>query len=317
MTTRTALIGVLGVLLAPNVATAQLRPATRVLIVTGLSGDPTFAAEYGALGRALYDSARSRWGVADSDLVYLAEDRAADSTRIRGRSTRENIAAAVGAFAARDRAGDVVLMVLLGHGSGEGVESSVNLPGPDPVASDYVTWLDRLRPATVVFVNAASASGDFAPLLASPDRIVITATHTALERNATLFGQFFVAGLTSDAADADKDGSVSLAEAFAFATAQVTRAYDDTHRLQTEHAILADSGHLAPRVAFGGSATSRDPRIVALVAARRTLESRVDSLRAVKETMDSTAYQRTLEQLLLDIARRTQAIDSLGRGGVP
>ena len=44
--------------------------------------------------RAVYDAARSKWGVADSGLVYLAEDPSQDPARMTGRATREAIAAA-------------------------------------------------------------------------------------------------------------------------------------------------------------------------------------------------------------------------------
>jgi hypothetical protein len=301
--------------------------ATHVLLVTGLSGDQHFADEYRTVARTLYDTARAQWHVADSSLIYLAETPSVDPTRVHGPATSANIAAAFATLARRVDTGDVVLVFVLGHGSGEGDHEVVNIPGPDATAHDYAGWVAELRPATVVFVNASSGSGDFLPVLAGPNRVVITATTGAFERNESLFGGYFVQGLTDSVADADKDGRISVLEAFDFATAAVARAYQSTQRLQTEHAELDDNGdgrgsrtpgrdpggdgRLARRIAFGGIAAVADPRIRALLAEQRVLEARVDSLRAQKATMDSTAYRQQLEQLLLQIARKTEEIKAL------
>jgi hypothetical protein len=289
---------------------------TRVLLISGLSGEAQFAREFASEAGAIDDMARAQWHVADSNLVYLAEDPAADK-RISGKSTRENVEASFAAIARRVVPGDVVLVVLIGHGSGEMGESSVNLPGPDPTANDYAGWLKPLDRATIVFANTATASGDFAAVLAGPNRVIISSTRTAMERNASIFGDFFAKALASTDADADKDGRVSVAEAFTWARDQVAKAYESTNRMQTEHPTLVDSSGIAAGIAFGGEAASADPRVIALVGARRILEARVDSLRRAKATMDSTAYSKTLEDLLLQIAAKTQAIRQLQGGAKP
>ena len=293
---------------APGSTRALQGGATHVLLVTGLSAEPRFAKAFGAAASAIYDAARGPWHVGDSDLVYLAEDPTVDPGRITGKSTRAAVQQAFESMAERTHPGDVVLVVLIGHGSGELGASAVNLPGPDATAADYASWIAPLGKATVIFVNASSASGDFGAVLAGPNRVIVTATKTAMERNESIFAGFFATGLSSLAADADKNGSVSVAEAFDYARDQVARAYEATNRLQTEHPTLVDSAGVAARVAFGGASTSADPRVIALVGERRLLEARVDSLRRVKSTMDSTAYQDALETLLLQIAAKTRAI---------
>jgi hypothetical protein len=166
-------------------------------------------------------------------------------------------------------------------------------------------------------VNASSAGGDFASVLAGPNRVIVTATKTAIERNESVFASWFAKALTGTEADADKDGRVSVVEAFTWARDQVAKAYESTHRLQTEHAMLVDSGGVAAHIAFGGDAASADPRVTTLVGERRVLESLIDSLRRLKPTMDSTAYEQSLEKLLLQIAAKTQAIHALQTGPRP
>jgi hypothetical protein len=125
-----------------------------------------------------------------------------------------------------------------------------------------------------------------------------------------------VRGLTGSEADANKDGRVSLFEAFDYARKEVERRYETDNRMLTEHAVLSDSA-LARTVVFGGPRGSSDPRVVALLAERQDLEAQVAALRAGKAATDSTTYQRTLERLLLRIAETTQAIRATDGGKRP
>ena len=81
-----------------------------------------------------------------------------------------------------------------------------------------------------------------ADYLPAPNRVIITATKSSFERNESHFAQFFVDALTKDGADTDKDGRVSLLEAFRYAVVETKRVYDTDTRLQTEHAQLDDMG---------------------------------------------------------------------------
>ncbi len=283
---------------------------THVLVISGLGGTPQYRKAFIETAALLADSARARWHVADSSLIVLAEDPALDPSRITGRSTREEVASAFLRLSRRVKPGDVLLVFLNGHGGGEGAASRVNLPGPDPTAADYASWLSGFSRQTVVFVNAASGSGDFVPVLRGPGRVIVTATKTAIERNEVMFAAPFVRGLTTGAADADKDGRLSVMEAFEYATREVANAYEAAHTLQTEHAVLSDSA-LARTVAFGGARPSDDPRVVALVGDRQRLETDVAMLRARKSGMDSVTYARELERLLLLIAERSRAIRAI------
>lgn len=316
---------------APLPAVAQGAPV-HVLLISGLSGEPAYAQAFHEAAGSIYDAA-VKWGVPDSSRIWLAEDPAKDRTRIRGRATKESVAAGFASLAQRAKPGDVVLVVLMGHGAGQARESKVNLSGPDPEAWEYEQWLRPFLRSTVVFVNGASASGDFVPILAGPGRIVITSTKTSTERNESVFYSWFAKGLATADADADKDGRISVLEAFSYARAEVRRAYESDNRMLTEHAQLDDDGDgkgsadpagaetgdgaLSRQVAFGGAPASTNPRIVALLAERRALEADVAELRGRRAMTDSTTYERELERLLLLIAEKTAAIRAIERGGPP
>jgi hypothetical protein len=300
-----ALVG-LG-LLAPATASAQ---RVHVLAVAGLSGEPAYRLAFESAVSTLADSARSRWRVSDSSLFVLGEDTTSKRLRVRGRSTRDEIAKAFVSLSRRVAAGDVVVVFLVGHGSGEGLDSRVSLPGPDATVADFTGWLSGFARQSVVFVNAASGSGDFRAPLAGPRRVVVTATRTALERNESRFATPFVRGLTSDEADADKDGRVSVLEAFTYARKEVARAYETESKMLTEHAALSDSA-VARSVSFGAARGPVDPRALALVTERQELEARVAALRGKKDSMSASAYGAELERLLVLVAEKTQAINAL------
>ena len=298
---------VLSSALAPNADAQQ----THLLIVTGLAGEPQYAKTFKATTAALADAARSRWGVADSSLIVLGEDPALDPAHVKFKSTKQEVAKAFLALSQRVKPGDVLFVFLNGHGSGEGPASRVNLPGADATAAEYATWLSGFSRQNIVFVIAGSGGGDFVPVLSGPNRVIVSATRTAMERNESIFATPFVKGLTTAEADADKDGRVSVIEAFTYAKKEVARAYEVDNRMLTEHALISDST-LARTVAFGGAQASTNPKVVALVAERRALESQVATLRARKATMATTTYEYELEQLLLAIAEKSAAIRVAG-----
>lgn len=285
---------------------------THLLVVAGLSGAPEFRARFDSAARALGTAATQRWGVRDSSLIVLGEDsvRTAGYT---GRSTREQVGYAFVQLSRQVQPGDLLLVVLMGHGSGEGAQSKVNLPGPDATAQEYAAWLAPFARQQVVFVNAATGSGDFVPVLVGAGRVVVSATRTAMERNDSEFLQRFTEAVVSDAADADKDGRVSVLEAFRLARTEVARSYERSNRLLTEHAVLSDSV-VAGRITLGRQATAPNAAVAALMAERQALESRVAALRTQKASMDAATYAAELERLLLAIAEKTAAIKAAGGG---
>ncbi len=282
-----------------------------VLVVTGLGGEAAYRTAFLDVAARLHTVATTKWNVPAANVIVLTEAPARDPVRFRGRSTKEAVGEAFLSMSQRVKAGDVVIVFLHGHGSGQAAESRVNLPGPDPSAADFATWLSGFTQQTVVFVNAASASGDFVRVLAGPRRIVLTATKSSVERNDTRFAGHFVRGLETDEADANKDGRTTVLEAFDYARRAVEREYETDSRMLTEHAVLSDST-LASTTALGGRTTSTNPRVAALVAERQALEEQVAALRAKKATMSEDAYERELERLLIAVAEKTQAIRAAG-----
>ena len=116
-----------------------------------------------------------------------------------------------------------MVVLLIGHGSFDGTQGAFNLPGPDLTVADWNKLLSKFSAQHVAFVNTSSSSGAFLPGIAAPGRVVITATKTGGERNETQFPAFFVEAFVDNAGDRDRNGHVSILEAFEYAKIKVTR----------------------------------------------------------------------------------------------
>lgn len=330
MRARALLLAAAGLLVLPGAGRAQ---ATHLVVVTGLGGDPEMRRSFHEWAVRLVDTARTRFRLPDERVVYLAERPDLDPERIDGPSRREVVTGTLQRLADAAGADDRLLLVLLGHGSWSRESARFNLPGPDLTASGLDDVLSAWGSRTVAVVNAASASGAWTPILSGPGRIVLTATRSGRERNATRFGEFFVDALAGDGADVDQDGSVSLLEAFDYARREVARRYEERNLLLTEHAQLDDDGDgeatlepadsagadgaRAAAFVLGGDARTADddPELAPLYDERRRLEERVRDLRARKDDMETAAYRDSLEAVLLQLARLSRRIRALEEGG--
>ena len=318
----------LALLLAPLAAGAQGAPRTWLLVVTGVSGDNAVGEGFTRMGRQLVDAARTRFGIPDPQVAWLAEDSTRDAARIRGRSTKVNVEATLGRMVAQAAEGDRLAVLLIGHGSAMDAEAKFNLVGPDMTAADFARVLAPAK-ATVLFANLASASGDFVKPLSARNRVIVVATKSAREQNATRFPEPFVAALVGGVGDVDKDGRVSILEAFTWARREVERGFDQAGLIPTEHALLDDDGdgtghgdagdkgpdgalarafYLEP---LGGATVAADPRAAKLLEERRAIEAKIDALRGRRAQMSEADYQAALEPLVLELAEKTRALRAL------
>jgi len=293
---------------------------THLLVIAGVAVDDERATLFHKWATTLVDAAKRRGAVPDADITYLADKPEQDPARIRARSTRENVMKAFADVSARAKPNDEVFVLLIGHGSFDGRQAAFNLPGPDLTAADFAKLLATFATERVVFVNTTSASGAFLPTLAGPGRTIVTATKTGGERNEPRFAEYFVQALDGDAADRDRNGRVSVLEAFDYARANVVKAYEQEGHILTEHATLDDGSEgkfaatlflASERARSASIAETADPALRALIVQRDALERQVAELKLRKDGLDPEQYERELEKLLTDLALKTKAIRDL------
>ena len=276
--------------------------STYFLIVGGLGGEPDYEQRFAGYA---------------SDLEKVCAAMAGDPGRVIALSgkaaTREAIQSAFSKLAGRLSPADAVAVFLIGHGSVDGSLYKFNIPGPDLTGDDLRAWMDRL-PATRQLLVVATSSGGACADLAREGRVVITATRTGTERNATVFARYWVEALRDPAADTDKNETVSALEAFRYAEEKVKRFYADNKRLATEHPRL--EGKLAGSFILArlgsAAAAASDPARRKLLTARESIEQQIDALKYRKAATPTAEYKKELERLLLELARIQDAIEAGG-----
>ena len=213
--------------------------ATYFVIVAGLGGEPDYEQRFttaaNELDRALKTSGSS---------THVTTLTGTEATAARLRQTLENVAHA-------STADDDFALILIGHGSFDGVEYKFNMVGPDMTSSAIAALCDRIAARRQLIVDTTSASGGAVSAFERPGRGIIAATKSGTEKNATVFARYWVDAFQDPAADTDKSDSISAMEAFTYAARKTAAFYDTQKRLATEHAVFNDTGRGEPVRADG------------------------------------------------------------------
>jgi hypothetical protein len=297
-------------------ANAAARADTYFLTVAGLGGEPEYTQRFAALA-------------ADLDRLLKAAGGSAHVLTLAGpQATRTRLTRALERIAAQAQREDSFVLVLIGHGSFDGEQYKLNLPGPDISAAELANLCNRVRARRQLIVNTTSASGGSLGELQHSGRAVIAATKSGTEKNATVFARFFVEALEDASADVDKSDSVSALEAFNYATRKTAAFYDSQKRLATEHAVFEDTGHGEPvrsaapergegrllasvtLVRLGATRTAAaNPAKRGLLTRKEQLEQRIDELKIQRAALSPQDYKRELTSALLELAKVQQELE--------
>jgi hypothetical protein len=285
------------------------------------SGRPNAAGGLGAPGAPVVAGAG---GAAAAASAAADAARAAEIDKRAIAATRDNVRATLTKLAQDMKREDVALIVLFGHSTFDGVDAKFNLVGPDLEATEWERLVNAL-PGRVVFVNTTAASAPFMKRLASNGRVVITATDNPAQRYQTVFPEFFSQAFEAADVDLDKDGRVSIWEAFAYASQQVKQYYRQRGQLSVERPVLDDTGDgvgkesgepgsdgsIASRTFLDNSddpGTGTGPALSELINRRNTLEADFDDLKRKRTFMPAGDYEKQRDQLLIEISRISHEI---------
>ena len=182
--------------------------------------------------------------------------------------------------------------------------------------------------AAVTSAATFATSGAFIKPLAGGGRVLVTATRSGQEQNATRFPEHLIAALGAREADADQNGRISVLEAFNYAARLTAEYYARAGRLATEHALLEDDGDGVghPTSEGGDGALARTTYLDSLTAEqasanaetmrllreRARFEEEVERLKARKTQMAEAEYEAELERLFVGLAKVNRSIK---RGG--
>ena len=309
-TVRTALLAVI-LFAVPHSAAAQQRYA---LIVAGATGGEEYAVQYAAWTGTLSRTLVERLGFDPSQVTVLAEADKPESS-----ATAENVRKAIASVHQRMRREDLLFVLLIGHGTFDGVDAKFNLVGPDLESSEWAGILQPL-PGRVVVVNSTAGSFPFIERLSGERRTVITATDSMAQRFDTVFAEYFVKAFEDASADLDKNGRISVWEAFTSTAAGVRRHYQQRGQLSTERALLDDNGDgvgtSAVEQGHDGAQASRtyldadvpgaaptDEELLKLLQRKALLEGELEELKIRKAFLAAGEYAKEFERIITEYAR--------------
>ena len=289
--------------------------ATFYVTVAGLGGEPE------------YDQRFTSWAK-DIDKILRTAPDAQVETLYGAAASKAKIEGAIREIASKAKPDDGVVIMLIGHGSFDGVDYKINLPGPDLSAAELAAMLNKLPSKRQLVVNMTSASGGSLQALQHENRVVVMATKSGNEKNATIFARYWVEALRDPAADADKNEIVTALEAFKFAEQKTVKFYESQNRIATEHALLEDTGKgeavRAPSPANGQGlvagrfpilklgaeqAKASTPERQALLKKKEELELQVDQLKYQKAATPTGEYRARMSGLLLELSKVQAELD--------
>jgi hypothetical protein len=288
------------------------------IVVSGASGGEKYAEQQKKWTEDLTAALRNTFIFSEANVVTLSEDGTGTS-----KATAENVRRLLGELRRRLTKDDLLMIVLIGHGTFDGEAAKFNLAGPDITAVEWNSLLGGI-PGRAVVVNTTESSYPFLEELSQRGRVVITATDSVAQRFATVFPEHFVRGLSDLSADFDKNGRISIWEAFASASAAVKQHYEQRGQLSTERPVLDDNGDKVGREAEApgpdgalargtyldaepGSITA-DVALAGLQRRRAALEAQLDELKLKKDSLASEDYEAQLERVLVELARVARQI---------
>jgi len=288
--------------------------ATYYVIVAGLGGEADYEQRFTTAANDLDRILKSAGGPVH---VY---------TLTRGQATASKLRETIDEIARDAKADDDFALILIGHGSFDGVDYKFNLVGPDLTASEIAGMCDRIAAHRQLVVDTTSASGGAMQAFERPGRAVIAATKSGTEKNATVFARYWVDALEDPAADTDKSESISAMEAFNYATKKTAAFYESQKRLATEHAVFDDVGRGEPvREAGNGQGllmsnfillrlgasqeAANNPAKRVLLAKKEELEQKIDELKYQKAAMDAQDYKKQLTDALIQLAKVEEELD--------
>ncbi len=297
-------------------AALWLPAATYYVTVAGLGGEPE------------YDQRFTAWASSIDATVRASKVDAKVETLSGAASTREGLRGLLDKIASEAKPADALVVTLIGHGTFDGRDYKLNLPGPDITGAELAQLLDRVPARRQLVVNATSASGASLDPLRREDRIVITATKSGTEKNATIFGRYWTEALLDPSADTDKNEAISALEAYRYADRKTAEFYESQKRIATEHALLEDTGRSegvrAPSpengqgnlaasftlLRFGAAQeASKQPAKQKLLAKKDELERRIAELKYRKAALPADKYREQLTALLLELAKTQEELD--------
>ncbi len=239
---RQTFIVILTVILVSTTALA----ADHVLIIGGAAGEKSFYDAFWNATSGFHQLLTDEYGYTPDQITFLFEDMDASGAEglIDTESRREQVLSAFDQLAETLQPSDRFLLFMIGHASRTNKgELKYNLLGRDISEAEYITRINNIPAERQILIFGFPYSGKLVPQLSRPGRIILTSS----SRNEGYslqagFGDAFVDAFSNATNDTDRNGDISLLEAFLSLQARTKDFYEQNGNVQTEHPHLDDNG---------------------------------------------------------------------------
>ena len=301
------------VLLLITVAAAAGAEQRYQIIVTGATGGAAYAQQYAKWTQSLSQTLIERMKFDPARVTVLSET--ADETRAATAASMRRI---MSALRRQMQTEDLLFVLLIGHGTFDGVDAKFNLVGPDLGRRNGPHL--RGMPGRLVVVNSAAASFPFIERLSGARRVVISATDSVAQQFDTVFPEYFVEAFREEAGTRRQEragfglGGVRLGGRRRAAPLQ-QRAQLATERsllddngdgVGREAAAQGEDGSLSSRTYLDSSAAGAPPTdevLVELLQRRAALEAEAEELQVKKQFMGPDEHSREARAVMIALAR--------------
>lgn len=285
----------LGVILLPSMLLAE----SYVLVVQGLAGEPYYQRQFDEQSAAILNASKTL--ASESEAVVLSGREA----------TKEAVENWFNTISDQASNNDSLQVFLVGHGSHDQRDYKFNIPGPDLTGTELLALMENNQAGTKFILNSSSSSGALLKSFEDKGIIIATATKSGREKNATRFGKFFSMALSEESADLDKNKSITIAEAFAWAERETADFYKAEGLLATEHPQL--QGTNVDRINLNRwqqrPASAANANLDALYKERDDIDREIERLRIRRIGMSKDDYLFDFQELMLGLADVQDKID--------
>ncbi len=216
------------------------------LIVGGVGGEKSFYDEFWSATSRMHNLLTEEYGYSPEHISFLFEDDGEALGLVDGKSTKAGVESAFAEIAQKVQPGDRFVFFMIGHATKTGAGLKFNLPGRDLNGTEYADFINQISAEQTILIFGFPYSARMVPQVSKEGRTIITSCSPHEGYMQSGFGNIFIDAFSDAAADTDRDGAISLLEAFLYTQDRVKTWYENDGSVQSEHPHLDDNGDGIP-----------------------------------------------------------------------
>lgn len=234
---------IISIVLVFMMVTTTTFAADYVLILGGAGGEKSYYDQFWSATSRFHQLLIEQYSYPAEQITFLFEDEGVLPGLVTGEARREQVLEAFAQLAEKVQPTDRFILFMIGHASRTSSGVKFNLPGRDITQQEYTDNINKIRAEQQLLVFGFQYSARIVKDISASGRVIITSS-SAKEGYASQagFGDLFVDVFSEPTADTNRDGAISLLEAFTWMQTRIDDWYEQDGAMQAEHPHLDDNG---------------------------------------------------------------------------